>query len=213
VRLLNLVGVVRASRLSTYLTSHLLPRWTVPRTVTGHSVSDFMEQGVTHLCLAVEFGQDRREEDRAPRVITQPEGALAAVEGEVPVVEVVLGEQGAGKRTGGIQVHRVSLSCSFHPLGLCSSQVSAVDGGHAPLGVAVACHRSNGHRRQKTLELLRAQASGRRTVAARFGLPTGALHDAGAGAAAFSLGDEQHEVGEPALEDVHHAWNGTVESW
>lgn len=93
-RLPNLVSVVTASRLSPYFTSHLLPNWAVPRTGTGQRVRDLMAQGVAHLGFPVEFGQDRGEEDRAPRVVAQPEGALAAVEGEAPVVETV--EVGAG---------------------------------------------------------------------------------------------------------------------
>ena len=74
----------------------------MPRTGTGQRVSDFVAQGVPHLGSAVEFGQDGGEEDRAPHVITQPEGALAAVEGKAPVAETVLGEQGAGERAGGV---------------------------------------------------------------------------------------------------------------
>ena len=70
-----------------------------------------MAQGVTHLGLAVKFGQDRGEVDCAPHVVTQSESALAAVEGEIPIVEAVLCEQGAGERAGGVQVHRVSLPC------------------------------------------------------------------------------------------------------
>lgn len=87
------------------------------RTVTGQGVSDLVEQCVTHLGLAVELSQDRGKEDGAPRVVTQPEGTLAAVERECPVVKVVLLEQGVGERTGGIQVHRVSLSCGRLPAG------------------------------------------------------------------------------------------------
>ncbi len=77
----------------------------MPRTGTGQSVRDFVAQGITHLGLAIEFGQDRGEEDRTPRVVAQPEGALAAVEGQGPIVEVVLSNQRAGERTGSVQVH------------------------------------------------------------------------------------------------------------
>ena len=47
--------------------------------MTGQSVSDLVEQGIPGLGRAAEPGQDGGEVDGAPRVVTQPESALASM--------------------------------------------------------------------------------------------------------------------------------------
>jgi hypothetical protein len=78
--------------------------------VTRQGMSDLMEQGVSHLGFAVEFHERSREVDGALAKVTETESAPSPVEGEGPVVEPMLAEQGPGKSVGIGKYHRTSLS-------------------------------------------------------------------------------------------------------
>jgi hypothetical protein len=72
-------------------------------------MSDLMKQSVSHLGFAVELRGHSREVDGALSKVTESESAPSTVEGEGPVVKVVLNEHYIGECLDIGACHRTSL--------------------------------------------------------------------------------------------------------